>query len=188
MFAIFYDYYPINATETENNVLYYQTSYIEDGTTELGQELVKQNGENGTMETIYITTRTLSGKQLSRSKSSESIIKAPVDKVIAKGTKKFQFMWCSNGTYRYYENEQFKSPNVGFTHQSPDECSKSGNGHMTSLADAAPVQQQTTTNYPSYTRSYTPSYTPSYRSPTTCNTQYHSYGGYFDPSATTTCY
>jgi uncharacterized protein YkwD len=29
---------------------------------------------------------------------------------------------------------------------------------------------------------------PTYRAPTTCNTQYHTYGGYFDPSATTTCY
>ena|SRR5581483_6623857 len=35
---------------------------------------------------------------------------------------------------------------------------------------------------------YVPTYTPSYSPPTTCNTQYHTYGGYFDPSATTTCY
>jgi hypothetical protein len=34
----------------------------------------------------------------------------------------------------------------------------------------------------------TPTYTPTYTSPTKCYTNYNTYGGYLDPTATTTCY
>ena len=38
---------------------------------------------------------------------------------------------------------------------------------------------------PAYVPTYSPSY---YSSPTTCNTTYNDYGGYFSPTATTRCY
>jgi cytoskeletal protein RodZ len=53
-----------------------------------------------------------------------------------------------------------------------------------SVGTYVPPAQPRTTYVPTYLPSYS---TPSY-SPTTCSTQYHTYGGYFDPSATTTCY
>jgi hypothetical protein len=173
---------PLPKTVVSNSNIPFETKTVNDNSIELGEEQIRQEGENGIKEVEYSVKRTLSGKELSRHMRLERIIKAPTTKTVALGTKKFQFMWCSNGTYRYFNNEEFKNPRTGFTHKSPDSCAQNGQGHMTSIADSAPAPAPST----SYSRSYTPSYR-SY-SPTTCRTQYNTYGGYFDPTATTTCY
>ncbi len=55
-----------------------------------------------------------------------------------KKTKRWQYMYCSNGSYRYYTDEQFKNPQTGFTKNSKDYCASNGQGKMTKLADKPP--------------------------------------------------
>ena len=45
-------------------------------------------------------------------------------------------MICSDGSYRYYNDEQFKDPTVGFTSKNDDPCAESKHGTKTKLADA----------------------------------------------------
>ncbi len=47
-------------------------------------------------------------------------------------------MHCSNGTYRYYTDEQFKDSNTGFTSRSSDFCAENSQGTKTTLADNPP--------------------------------------------------
>lgn len=178
--VMFYFRVPLTHSEVTNSDMPFTTEYIEDPTIELGQEQTRMNGVNGTKESTYNVRRTLAGKEVDRTIVKETTIKSPVNKTVAKGKKKYQFMWCSDSYYYYFTNDQFKQPNTGYTHQSNDECAKNGKGHMTNLADSAPPQQ--TSN------NYRPTYTPTYKSPTTCNTRLNTYGGYLDPTATTTCY
>lgn len=129
----------------------YNSTTISDSNLELGQSEVRQVGKDGQKQ----TTHTL----FFGSTKSTSQIDA-VDQITAKGSRRYQYMYCSNGSYRYYTADQFKDPTVGFTHQSPDNCAKNGEGTETTIADTPPAQtiiQQA----PSY-------HMPTYHS-TTCN-------------------
>ncbi len=132
---------PFTTDETRDNAIIYKTLYIQDSSLELGQQQVRQNGQNGTTETVVGVRHTLSGRNLGESVVSERVVTQPANETVAKGTKKYQYMWCSNGSYQYYTNEQFKDPNTGFTHQSPDYCTRNGQGQMTGLADTPPATQ-----------------------------------------------
>lgn len=44
-------------------------------------------------------------------------------------------MYCSDGSSRYFTDEQFQDPKVGFTHASEDYCAVNGQGTMVALAD-----------------------------------------------------
>jgi len=153
-----YYFLPISRTDIVYEDIAFETKYIDDNTIELRQQQVRQEGEKGTKEVEFKVKRTLAGREIGKERTKERIVKAPTNKTIAKGTKKFQFMWCSNGAYRYYSNEEFKNPNTGFTHQSPDFCSQNGQGQMTGLADTAPPRPATTNVYqrssPTTTRCY----------------------------------
>lgn len=46
-------------------------------------------------------------------------------------------MLCSDGSSRYYTDEQFKEPNTGFTSKSEDYCKANGQGEMVKLADTS---------------------------------------------------
>lgn len=141
---LLYLFYPFSHTEIGNSDIDYETSYTDDPTIELGDEQIRTNGELGLKETEITVKRTLSGNEISREITSERIIKAPVNKHVVKGTKRYQFMWCSNGSYRYFTSDEFKKPGAGFTKKSPDHCSKNGQGNMTKLSDSAPPQPQAT--------------------------------------------
>lgn len=151
--SLVYYYLPFTRMEVDDAALPYHISFIQDSSLELGQQQTRQNGINGTRETVTKVRHTLSGRILSRAVASQTTTKEPVDKTIAKGTKKYQYMWCSNGTYRYYTNEQFQNPNTGFTHQSTDYCAQTGNGIMSGLADTPPnpVYRQSS---PTFTHCY----------------------------------
>lgn len=155
---------PVPHTKTRIVDIPYSVQYTQDGSIELGDSQVRQPGSNGqglertkqikpllalALNTdLYYSTTNLPTQTTS----------TPVSQIIAQGTKRYQYMWCSNGTYRYYTNDQFDDPSIGFTHKSEDQCNKTGNGHMTGIADTAPPQQTTRTVYqPSYR--YTPTYT-----------------------------
>lgn len=110
----------------------YDSTFITDANLELDQREVRQSGKNGKKT---ITHSILFGIKLSED------IDEPVDEQIAKGSKRFQYMYCSDGSYYYYTAEQFKDPNIGYTHQSPDQCIKNGKGAQTALADTPPPEK-----------------------------------------------
>lgn len=161
--------FPIPHNASKEITLRYKEQHIQDASLELGDKQTRQAGVNGQglerkheIKPLFALLLGLNIKY-STSKLPTQTTQAPINQVVADGTKKYQYMWCSNGGYSYYSNEQFKNPKVGFTHKSVDDCAKKNYGHMTGLADTAPPQQ-TTRNV--YTPSYTPRYTPTY---TTCH-------------------
>lgn len=145
----------IFGTYTEQEVINYSSVSMTDANLELGQKEVRQVGKDGEKQTRY---NLIFGFPLSSTESE------PVDEIVANGSRRYQYMYCSDGSYRYYNAEQFKDSRVGFTHQSPDSCAENGNGKQTTIADVPPpekVVQRVPTYYPSYRpNSYT----------TTCNT------------------
>jgi|GEM_PF-3540275 len=140
---------------TTTEELAYETTTTTDASLELGQQEKRQTGKPGS---VVVRRNLLFAFETSSTRTE------PVDEVIAKGSRRYQYMYCSNGSYRYYTAEQFKNPLVGFTHQSEDFCSKSGQGKQTALADTPPPEKVV---------QQVPTYYPSYRSPssytTTCN-------------------
>lgn len=151
---LFYFRYPMNRREVTNSDIPFSTENVDDSNIELGQQQTRTNGENGVKETTYTVRRTLAGKEVSRTVASEKTIKYATPKTVANGTKKYQFMWCSNGAYRYYTNDEFKNKYTGFTHQSPDYCAQNNEGHMTSLSDSAPATQSPQYRAPTTTHCY----------------------------------
>ena len=81
------------------------------------------------------------GVQSKLTVKSSHITKQPVAQVVSSGTKKYQYMYCSNGSYQSYTNAQFNNPNTGFTHKSPDYCAQNNQGTETQLANAPPTTQ-----------------------------------------------
>lgn len=121
----------------------YSKQNTQDSTIELGESKTVQTGVNGKKEVTYKVSRSLLnilfGGAAVNGKVVSSVTKqAPLNKIIASGTRKYQYMYCSNGGYRYYTDDQFKNASTGFTHQSKDYCAVNKQGTMTQLADAAP--------------------------------------------------
>ncbi len=153
LITIIYYNLPFTRTETHDSDIPFKIENIQDSSLELGQQQKRQSGENGTKETITQIRHTLSGRKISETLVTERVVKSPVSQINAQGTKRYQYMWCSNGTYRYYTNDEFKNPQTGFTHQSRDYCSQNGAGHMTGLADTAPTPAPST-RAPTFTHCY----------------------------------
>lgn len=131
---------------TTTEVIEYNSISVTDSNLELGQTEVRQIGRDGQKQ---IKHNLIFGTTVSETNTE------PIDEQIAKGSKRFQYMYCSNGSYYYYTAEQFKNPDVGYTHQSPDQCAQNGKGTQTTLADVPPaetiVQQVPTYRSPTYT-------------------------------------
>ncbi len=125
-------------------VVKYNSVATTDANLELGQKEVRQVGKDGERQVKH---NLIFGFETSKTES------AAVDEIIANGSRRYQYMYCSDGSYRYYTAEQFKDPQVGFTHQSPDGCAQNGSGTQTTIADAPPpekiVQQVPTYRAPS---------------------------------------
>jgi hypothetical protein len=158
---------PVPHTASKVVDIPYATQSIQDSSIELGDSQTRQPGTNGQglerqriVQPLFAYVLGIHADYSTDDLPTQTT-QAPTNQITAQGTKKYQYMWCSDGSYRYYTNDQFGSPTVGFTHKSPDDCAKNGDGHMTGLADTAPPQQTTRTIYePSYIT--TPTYT-------TCN-------------------
>lgn len=94
---------------------------------ELGDSKVLQEGRDGA-KVIEIEAyqsiwgRLLGLEPIQQKEVSATVKDAPVNKIVANGSRKYQYMLCSNGSYRYYNDEQFKDPNTGFTSKSEDNC------------------------------------------------------------------
>ena len=65
----------------------YETQYIEDPNMDSGTTTVKTPGQAGERTIVYEVTRDATGKEISRIEKSNTITKAPVTEVIARGTK-----------------------------------------------------------------------------------------------------
>ncbi len=177
---------PVTEEYDEEEEIGYQTQYIKDDSMELGDTKVERAGVKGKRRHHYkVTSKGLLAKSNpEKEKISSEEVESPVAEIIRQGTRKWQYMICSDGHYRYYTDEQFADPNVGFTHKSEDYCAANGHGSMTGLVDTLPTQNQqndnSTYNYntynyrlPSYSYpSY--SYTPSYASPPDSTAKYES--------------
>lgn len=153
--------FPVSTTAEKTVTIPYKTKIVQDSSIELGSSQVNQAGDvgqglkkNRNLKPFFFFITGI-GFRYTSSPLPTEITQPSADRVIAHGTKKFQYMLCSDGTYSYYTNSQFSNPNVGFTHKSPDTCAKTGHGHVSGLSDVAP--QQTTTYTPSYIP--TPTYT-----------------------------
>lgn len=129
-----------------------------DSNLELGQSEIRQHGKDGQKQTVH---NLIFGFSTSTTQTD------PVDQITAKGTRRYQYMYCSDGSYRYYTADQFKDPNVGFTHKSPDACAKNNAGTEMTIADTPPAKTQTT-------------YVPTYRSSTSTHCYSSLYGSSFD--------
>lgn len=116
---------------------------------ELGDSLTLTTGVEGKKEE---TTRVIGSifQRMFRKHEIESkvidtkIIASPIDEVLAKGTRKYQYMHCSNGGYQYYPDEEFQNPSIGFTSKSEDFCAKNNTGVRVRIADAPPQTRRTT--------------------------------------------
>jgi len=108
---------------------------------ELGDSKTIQEGRNGNKVVTTDSFQSLWGRILGfqpiqQKDKNETIIDQVVDKVVANGSRKYQYMMCSDGRYRYYTDEQFKDPATGFTSKSNDVCKENNQGAKVNLADS----------------------------------------------------
>lgn len=108
---------------------------------ELGDSKVLQEGRNGAKVVNIESFQSIWGKLLGlepiqQKEVSEKVVDKPAFKIVANGTKKYQYMMCSDGRYRYFTDEQFKDPNTGFTSKSEDNCKANNQGTKVKLADS----------------------------------------------------
>ena len=119
----------------------YDKASAQDASIELGDSQVRQVGSNGEKEVTLKVKKSLFNMLFGGGEEEElssKVTTKPVQELTVTGTRKYQYMYCSDGTYRYYNDEQFKNPNTGFTQKSPDDCAKNKHGTKTQLADGAP--------------------------------------------------
>ena len=108
---------------------------------ELGDSKVLQEGRDGkkivNVKSLQSIWGRLFGLQpLQQKEETSTITKKPVNKTVVNGTRKYQYMLCSDGSHRYYTDEQFKDPKIGFTSKSEDYCKENNQGMKLRLADA----------------------------------------------------
>ena len=147
---------PIPSTLTSSMSVPYNSEDVNTSSLEMGQAKTTQIGSNGMdiihthfISPLFAYIFGLKNSSYSRSAPQTNVVKQPVTQLIAQGTMKYQYMWCSNGSYRYYTNTQFKNPTIGFTHASPDDCAKNNEGKETQLANTPPSTQPTASVAPS---------------------------------------
>lgn len=159
--------WPIEEEERVEEAVGFTTEYIDDNAMELGTDRVEQEGQLGKRAKIWKIKKKglLTKTEVDRTFDSSEELQSPTNKIIRRGTRKWQYMICSDGNYRYYDDETFAN-GAGFTHSSEDYCAKNGQGTMVELADTPP-QHNTSSNYSTYIpyHSYTPSYVPSNSTP-----------------------
>ena len=119
----------------------YSTQNVNDATMELGDTKTKQAGADGIKKIAYSEPRSLfnlifGGREQSKlTEKSSTLTKQPEPEIVSSGTLRYQYMYCSSGSYRYYTDEQMKNPTTGFTHKSPDYCAKNNQGTETGLGN-----------------------------------------------------
>lgn len=111
---------------------------------ELNDSKIIQQGMNGTKVVQVSSMQSLWGRifglqPILQEETTSTTSKPSINKVVANGTKKYQYMLCSDGSSRYYTDEQFKEPQTGFTSKSQDYCKENNQGHKVSLSNSNPA-------------------------------------------------
>lgn len=132
---------PVSYEGTEKKTMHYDTEYRDENGIELGTENVAQPGKNGEQYVKYRYKQPLFFYLFRKDEAQKieldtGIISQTTSEIVLKGTRKWQYMMCSDGTSRYYTDEQFKDKNTGFTSKSPDYCAQNNQGTKVSLADS----------------------------------------------------
>lgn len=136
-------------------VAQFDTEYIDDDSLELGIEETQQEGVNGNKKSYYEEESYLiSGEVINKKFVRDEITKEPVKKIVKRGTRRWQYMICSDGSYRYFTDEQFQDKNIGFTHSSKDFCAENSQGNAVGLADNPPSEYSSVWSDSSYTPVY----------------------------------
>lgn len=133
--------FPITHELTEEIPVQFSTEYKNENGLELGVNKVAQEGREGQRRIKYTYTQSLfdrwfGGNKIEKVETENVITSKPKDKIVLKGTRKWQYMMCSDGSYRYFTDEQFKASHIGFTSKSPDYCAENKQGKKISLADS----------------------------------------------------
>lgn len=115
---------------------------------ELNDSKVIQQGMNGTKVVQVSSLQSLWGRifglqPMQQEETTSTVSKPSTNEVVVEGTRKYQYMLCSNGNYRYYTDEQFKEPQTGFTSKSKDDCKDNNQGHKVSLTNSNPANNVT---------------------------------------------
>ena len=143
---------PFSHTGTKTVSLDYEAQSITDPNIELGDTKINQQGANGSSIEKYKYKKSfieyILGTRVSETQVSLRTVKQPTNQVIASGTLRYQYMYCSNGSYRSYTDAQMKDPTIGLTHKSPDYCAQNNQGAETGLGNAPTA---TATNTPNNT-------------------------------------
>ena len=131
---------PKTYEKSEFNLVSYSIQNKDENSIELGQNKTAEEGKNGIQRVKYKYTQSLLGYIFSREKATKTLVESkivsePTSKIVLNGTKKWQYMMCTDGSSRYYTDEQFKDRNTGFTNASPDYCAQNNQGVKLSLAD-----------------------------------------------------
>ena len=131
---------PVAYEGTENSTIRYATDRRDDAGVEMGETKVIEEGKDGQKIVSYTYERSLLDILLGRdarnkTEISSEVVSEPKPKVVLDGTRKWQYMMCSDGSYRYYTDEQFKDRSTGFTSKSSDYCSENNQGQKLGLAD-----------------------------------------------------
>lgn len=134
---------PLPYTFSKSSTIPYSIDNKKDASLELGDSKVLSEGYDGNKIIIVSSRRSLWGNlfdwpPIQQKEVSSTITKKPVNKVIANGIRRYQYMLCSDGGYRYYTNEEFKDENTGFTSKDQDYCRENNQGYRIGLSDAAP--------------------------------------------------
>jgi hypothetical protein len=129
----------------------YRTTKFEVVTTEtdmleLGERETRQEGVEGKIkETMRVEYRLFSnwlyGIVTKRTTVESEVVREPVDKEVVVGTKRYQYMLCSDGSSRYYTDADFKNKNIGFTSKSADFCAENGQGRKVGLSEVDPNEE-----------------------------------------------
>lgn len=133
--------FPVTYQNTENTKLDYKTIYKDEPALELNTMHVAKEGENGTLTMEVQHRQSLFNFLFGNEKGPRTVLASHItknssDKIVLHGTRKWQYMMCSDGTYRYFTNKQFMDKNTGFTSKSPDYCAKNHQGKKVRLADS----------------------------------------------------
>lgn len=145
---------PFPHTFSKSTTVDFATENQKNAGLELGDSKVLQEGRDGTKVVNIESFQSIWGRlfglePIQQKEVSEKIVDKPVSRIVANGSKKYQYMMCSDGRYRYYTDEQFKDPNTGFTSKSIDYCKENGQGKMVKLSDTSTGDVTTNPDRPS---------------------------------------
>ena len=130
---------PFSHSGIKTEGLDYETQIITDPNIELGDTKINQQGVNGSSIEKYKYKKSfieyLFGTRVPETQVSLRTIKQPINQVVANGTLRYQYMYCSNGSSRSYTDAQMKDTATGLTHKSPDYCAENNQGTETGLGN-----------------------------------------------------